>query len=482
MAGGEKSIAARASVATIAASIGMLVFAASSTAGTRVVHATQDSGKHSLRHAIANAKDGDLIKVPAGHYVLRKGEIAIDRKLRIRGAGAGKTRIDGHRKSRIFDLGATASVHISKLKLGGGRAPSGGAVLNAGTLTLTSAVLAGNRAGQAGVGGAISNSGTLTIDRSLLRANRARTGGAIAAGFESPSVTGPVTITRSRLIGNKAINDGFGGAIAIEPIAQPANSGLFISRSTLAGNQARGTASATRAYGGAIAFQVVDNVGIDFPLEIASSTLSGNRAVPASGDMSFGGAIYFEPVLNVAAASGALDVTNSTFSGNRALGSGSLGGAIFESAVANSGSSSDKVFVDSTIAGNAAPEGFGGGIWFGSGAAVFDPVPAFTDSIVADNQAGMAGTSDCNAPAITMGHNLEGHQSCGFVAPGDFRDTPARLKTLADNGGPTKTRALKASSHAVNGGNPAACVPRDQRGVTRPQRGRCDIGAYELKP
>jgi hypothetical protein len=52
------------------------------------------------------------------------------------------------------------------------------------------------------------------------------------------------------------------------------------------------------------------------------------------------------------------------------------------------------------------------------------------------------------------------------------------LLPLADNGGPTWTRALQAGSPAVDAGNPAACPALDQRGYLR--QGACDIGAYEL--
>ncbi|HKH20293.1 MAG TPA: choice-of-anchor Q domain-containing protein, partial [Gammaproteobacteria bacterium] len=60
--------------------------------------------------------------------------------------------------------------------------------------------------------------------------------------------------------------------------------------------------------------------------------------------------------------------------------------------------------------------------------------------------------------------------------------------TLANNGGPTLTHALPATSPAVDAvTNVNTCPPpaQDQRGVTRPQDGNgdggvaCDIGSYE---
>jgi Ca2+-binding RTX toxin-like protein len=60
--------------------------------------------------------------------------------------------------------------------------------------------------------------------------------------------------------------------------------------------------------------------------------------------------------------------------------------------------------------------------------------------------------------------------------------------TLADNGGPTLTHALVPGSPARNAG-PRRCrdvqgrpLRRDQRGVLRPQEGRCDLGAVEFLP
>jgi hypothetical protein len=65
---------------------------------------------------------------------------------------------------------------------------------------------------------------------------------------------------------------------------------------------------------------------------------------------------------------------------------------------------------------------------------------------------------------------------------------PARLRPLADNGGPTRTMALRPASPARNAGHPddpgsgpPACAAADQRGVKRPKGPRCDMGAFERK-
>lgn len=55
-----------------------------------------------------------------------------------------------------------------------------------------------------------------------------------------------------------------------------------------------------------------------------------------------------------------------------------------------------------------------------------------------------------------------------------------QLAPLANNGGPTPTMAITASSPAFNRAAAATCPAIDQRGISRPQGGGCDAGAYEL--
>src|SRR5207248_3048941 len=65
--------------------------------------------------------------------------------------------------------------------------------------------------------------------------------------------------------------------------------------------------------------------------------------------------------------------------------------------------------------------------------------------------------------------------------------TDPQLLPLANNGGPTQTHALPASSPAVDAGDNSACPQTDQRGLTRPFDGNfngiaiCDGGAFELR-
>ena len=55
-----------------------------------------------------------------------------------------------------------------------------------------------------------------------------------------------------------------------------------------------------------------------------------------------------------------------------------------------------------------------------------------------------------------------------------------KLGPLQDNGGPTFTHALLATSPAIDAGNDAKAPATDQRGVRRPQGAASDVGALEV--
>jgi hypothetical protein len=56
------------------------------------------------------------------------------------------------------------------------------------------------------------------------------------------------------------------------------------------------------------------------------------------------------------------------------------------------------------------------------------------------------------------------------------------LDVLADNSGPTETRALLPGSVAIDTAIASDCPATDQRGVSRPRGAGCDAGAYEFEP
>ncbi len=160
-------------------------------------------------------------------------------------------------------------------------------------------------------------------------------------------------------------------------------------------------------------------------------------------------------------------ITQNIASGGFAFGAGLVGGCL--TVVQNS------TFADNFIDPSSAT--FGGNNLTTLPPASLGSCSAATlrvsNSIVAGGGAG----GDCGGDITSVGGNLDTDGTCGFTLPGDRRAATAGLAALADNGGPTNTRALLASSGALELGDD--CLAADQRGIARPQGGRCDAGAFE---
>jgi len=192
----------------------------------------------SLREAIiaANAASASTgaaeIRVPAGTYVLFKGEFQIRGDITLSGAGAGATVIHGNQKDRVFDI-RRGTVRISDLTIQNGAQsfPYGGGIYNDryGVLTLTNCTLSDNSASE---GGGISNSGALTLADCTLSGNSAEDGGGIYNW-------GDLAVTNSTLSGNSA-SGGFYGGGGIYNVGT-----ATLTSCTLSGN------SATRDHSGA---------------------------------------------------------------------------------------------------------------------------------------------------------------------------------------------------------------------------------------
>ncbi|HYZ79352.1 MAG TPA: PxKF domain-containing protein [Gaiellaceae bacterium] len=148
-----------------------------------------------------------------------------------------------------------------------------------------------------------------------------------------------------------------------------------------------------------------------------------------------------------------MSITNSTFVGNA---SGYQGGAIYTNATVT--------VTNSTFSGNSSANGGGIRSEFGN--------VSLQNSIVANSPAG--GNCDATFGVIAGLGNLSWPDA---TCPGINQDP--MLGPLADNGGPTQTMALPSGSPAIDAAVLANCPATDQRGVSRPQGGGCDIGAYE---
>jgi hypothetical protein len=197
----------------------------------QVTSLADDGGPGELRQAIANASSGDTIQfsVPANSTIHLQSPLTLSKDVTIQGPGAGSLTIQrdsGASAFRLFTVASGTTATISGLTLSGGDAGStnpGGAILDQGTLTLTSCTVTGNKASLGG-GGGVYCQGTLTVTDCTFSNNSCgiALGGAILN-------QGTATVTGSTFSGN---HSGFnGGGIQ--------NAGtLTVSDSTFSGNLA----------------------------------------------------------------------------------------------------------------------------------------------------------------------------------------------------------------------------------------------------
>ena len=101
-----------------------------------------------------------------------------------------------------------------------------------------------------------------------------------------------------------------------------------------------------------------------------------------------------------------------------------------------------------------------------------------SNTIIADNDGSDCGAYPSGALSLVVtGSSMDSDSTCpGFIVHGD-----ARLAPLAENGGPTPTRAPLPGSPALDGVD--GCFARDQRGLPRARSAAdpCDIGAFEVQ-
>ncbi|MBI3410157.1 MAG: tandem-95 repeat protein [Planctomycetes bacterium] len=401
--------------------------------------AADSQGLTSLRAAVmeANALAGaDTINLPAGTYLLTRagsgegaaatGDLDVTGDLTIFGSTTGVSEISAQGLGdRIFDLPQGASLSNQR-------------VVNFDHLKLTGGVASGSDSNPLEDHGGALRIGfynTVTITNTVFLGNSSPRTGLPNLTFGLGGAIGNdgfLTLLDCRFESNSASN----GGGAIYAGGTPAQVG--VRNCTFSNNSARD--------GGAIKNHE--------PMTIDNSTFSGNQAVINSGNGQ-GGAIDNN-------GGGNLTLTNCTLSGNT---------SIFGGAIVNFSTLTAKAC---TIAGNSAAQG--GGINASSGTVL-------ENTIVALNTASSSGP-DVLGTVQSSGHNLVGNtaNSNGFnAALGDLLNVNPLLGALADNGGPTQTRALLTGSPAIDAANTTTAPATDQRGVTRPQGPAADIGAFEFQ-
>lgn len=242
---------------------------------------------------------------------------------------------------------------------------------------------------------------------------------------------GTVTIAASTFTNNQTYVGG--GAINNE-----ANGEITISNTNFVNNQSFGNSNGA----------AIRNMG---SLQITGSTFESNRA---QGRFGWGSAIWNT-------GDGVLTVINSTFANNLADHSGA--------ALRNDGSGQTTIsfstFVDNT-------SGVWGGAIYVEGGTVTVVSSLFSRNRADDTE------NDCQTQANTSGLIADNNLS-QFGCDGGLATSVA---TLGENGGSTQTVSLASDSNAIDAAVACPAEAIDQRGTTRPQGERCDIGAYEFVP
>jgi hypothetical protein len=406
----------------------------------------------------------------------------------IAGPSADDLTISGNNASRVFEVARGATVTLSGLTIRDGfdATGGGGAIRNAGDLTLDACFVfnsvarggagAGGGGGGAGAGGGVYNNGDLTVvdctfskDEAAGGAGGALSGGG-AAGFGGAifNQSGRATITDSTFSGNQAVggNGGPGRPTGVDNGIGPGGNGLgytsggggnsdFLGAGGNGGFGGGGGGGGARGgvggFGGG-----AGGVGGGFGSGVGAPGFGGgvanNLDTQGGGGSAYGGALF-----NF---SGAVTITSCTFAHNVA--DGGAGG------------------------GNTGGHGFGSGI---ANPADFGGTVTLADTIVARSDSSTGPAPDVYGVFTSSGYNLigDGSTASGFGAAGDqVGSSTARIDPLfasdaTNNGGPTPTVALAANSPAINAGDPnfTGTGAIDQRGFARVAGGRLDIGAFE---
>ena len=474
-------LAAQAGAAGLA--LALLIGAALPAVATnRQVNNLNDSGAFSLRYWIANAVPGDTIVFSnglTGTIVLTGGELIVAQNLTISNTVTTNLAISGNASTRVFNIQSGMTVTITGLTITNGR--SAGA--NGANSFCNGSTPAGPTAGGSATGGAILNAGNLTLSNCILAGNKV-IGGDGGSG-ENIICSG----------GGNAYSGGNGGNAQGGAVFNGGTLNLI--GCTMMNNSATGGWGGNGGYGGAFYTAYsggsggsgsgggIYSTGV---VVTVSCTFTGNNATGRSGGH---GSDHGGAGLGTSGGNGgdggngngaafaistpaSVSITNCTISGNiTSGGGGGAGGNGF--GLGSHGST------------GSSGQSAGGGIYAPSGTVTTK------NTIIALNT---GNSPDVSGSFASVGFNFVSitNGSSGWVAS-DLKGTAISprdplLGPLQDNGGPTPTMALLAGSVAIDYGN-SSSIATDQRGFIRPVDlpdisnnpnggDGADIGAYEV--
>lgn len=423
-------------------------------AATIEVTNTADSGEGSLRAAIAAAERDDTIvfaNTVVGPIEL-ESQLVITQSMTIMGRSADPVPIRGKGASRVLYIGGSAHVEISGLEISGGNAAEGGGIYvdtGASLGIVTSDII--NNTSQGHGGGIYVNGGWLYVTVSTISDNSALQGD----GGGIYSNHGELVISGS-IVDNDATN---GGGIYTN------GGSLYYTLGSIASNEADVAGGGIYTTGGIatitwanISHNQAASGGGGIHHHNSSLTIKNSAIFLNVSESGSGGGIFNE-------IASTLTITNSTISQNQA---NDGGGGIYNDPV------STVTVISSTMSENTAT-GSGSNI-----ANATNGVVKLTGSIVAGHG------QSCSGAITSGGYNIDSDTTCALDGAGDIEGQDPLLGPLATNGARTMTHAINGRSPAFNAFPADVCTAVlddpdiDQRGISRPQFGACDSGAFEL--
>lgn len=450
----------------------------------------------SLREAVslANACPGlHTIQLGGGNYALtlfgwgedanRTGDLDVTRSVNF--VGNSHTVIDGNGTDRILDIARGVTVDVNTVIIRNGVAQGGGptswdgggAIRNAGTLTLHDSALQNSGTSDpldpehaSGVGGGILSTGTLTLDSSSASYNVAAYGGGIGI------MGGTFHAVNSSMSNNTAGNGG----------------GLYLS----SGSTGSVTQFLIQTNGAYSAGGGVRNEGV---LTLDQGTVGDDTASPLPPSFaSMGGGVYNSGTLTITRA---ILQNDYAYEGQALYNFGTA--TIRQSAVVNNPESysvhkwaienyeTSLTLENTTVSGNA-----GGGIGniagrvhmtfstiannssFGISGGVVSTTEIGSSILTAGSAGGSETCSSVGGTYTSLGFNIDQSGVCGLRATTDRTVDPLLQPLTTDSG--TMVHPLGAGSPAIDtAASRPTCPANDQRGVGRPAGGGCDRGAYE---
>ncbi len=425
---------ARALLAALGALVLTFAFAATAKAATTfTVNTTADnpaasgectggpsSGDCSLRQALdaSGGDEGDTILIPPGDYVLTHGELTLTTAVTIKGTPG--------------DSPATTTVD----------AQNKSRVFDVAADTSTP--------------GSVIEGLTVTGGNASDAPEAAGFGGGIYAGT-------PLTLINDVVTGNQTFIAG--GGIASRPISFFAPHGaaptfssepLTVSSSLIAGNRVLGLPPVSAPKSNASIAFAIGGGGISSSggVSLTNSTVADNSVdVNGNDETAGGGGILSELSADVETLN--VTVNNNTVTGSTGSGGGGIAGGFVDLARRTS----------IALGANFTAQ----------------------NTIVSRDHVTISGTTtleDCANVSTTSDANISTDASCGFTDSASRQNTDPGYTSASpqENGGLTGTLGINEASPAFNTGDGAGAPNVDQRGVSRPQAGAWDIGAFEYVP